>query len=262
VEVHVRTTIAIIAFVAVVPLFSAQAGDPIFIEYSVANPSGYPQGSTHESLFGSHGNVWITQQKQARLDVLPPGQLDPKTTRFSVYRLPNPASQPIYISAASGQNLWFTELNNNLTGRITPDDNIIEIKLPGTNSRPIAFLEGPPQKIWFSAEAGHGLGIVDRDGKGLKTYPARPTTAEPAGLVFDRINHPWQQYMTPDMIGRVNLDMSVTPYCIQPYCIAPNAVMHRTHLGPGQGLWFTGLDRIDKLDVGYLSQAVWALLTL
>jgi len=318
---------------------SASSGEPKFAEFSIANPPGYPHGSTHEFTFGKHGDLWITQQNQARLihlrngkltafvlgkpgpqgpgphgievdhdgnlwltfqftnrivKVSPEGKilaeypiptktvanpgphgltvasdgdvwwtgkeggvigkLDPKTAHFSLYQLRNPASQPIYISEASDHNLWFTELTNNAIGRITPAGKITEITLPGTNSRPIAILEGPDRKMWFTMEHGHGFGTVDRDGHGLKTYRANPPTAEPAGLAFDRYGHPWLQYMTPDMIGRIHPDMSVTPYCIHPSCNAPpSAVMHRIHLGPDNRLWFTelGLDRIGKIVSGY-----------
>ena len=56
------------------------------------------------------------------------------------------------------------------------------------------------------------------------------------------------------MIGRINSDMSVTPYCIHPNCKAPpSAIMHRIHLGPDKRLWFTelGLDRIGEIVSGY-----------
>jgi streptogramin lyase len=103
-------------------------------------------------------------------------------------------------------------------------------------------------------EHASAFGTIGLDGKDLKTYPVTLAGAEPAALAFDAKGHPWIQYMTPDMIARIEPDMRVIPYCIHPSCTAaPTAMMHRLRLGPDHLLWFTELelDTVGKITSGY-----------
>jgi virginiamycin B lyase len=230
-------------------IVQADGEGTVLASYPIPVRAGRPAAGPHGLVVARDGSVWWAGKGGGVI-----GRLNPRSGRHKIYRLPNPASQPIYITQVSDGNLWFTELNNNAIGRITPDGHITEYRLPGTDSRPIVVVEGPDRRVWFTMEAGHGFGTITRDGRQMRTYPANPASAKPAGLAFDRNGRPWLQYMTPDMIARVEPDMSVTPFCIRATCKGPpRAVMHRIDLGPDGLLWFTelGLDRVGKIVSGY-----------
>jgi virginiamycin B lyase len=218
--------------------------------------AAYPIPTDTVALAGPHGLtiardglIWWTGKEGGVI-----GRFDPKAKKFGVFKLAQADSSPIYISEVSDGSLWFTELTASAIGRITNKGQLTEIALPAADSRPIAILEGPDHKVWFSMEHASAFGTIGLDRKNLKTYPVTPAGAEPAALAFDAKGHPWIQYMTPDMIARIEPDMSTIPYCIHPSCTpAPTAMMHRLRLGPDHLLWFTelGLDTVGKITSGY-----------
>jgi streptogramin lyase len=72
-----------------------------------------------------------------------------------------------------------------------------------------------------------------------------------AGLAFDPAGGMWLNYSQPDLVARVNPDLSVDEYPIP----TQNAVMHRIIEGPDHNsLWFTELagDEIGTLDPNQL----------
>ena len=203
----------------------------------------------HGLTIARNGMIWWTGKEGGVI-----GRFDPKTEKFTLFKLAHADSAPIYISEMSDRSLWFTELQENAIGRITPQGRLTEITLPAENSRPIAILEGPDHRVWFSMEHASAFGTISLAGTGMKTYPVTPAGAEPAALAFDAQGHPWIQYMTPDMIARIEPDMTTIPYCIHPSCsVAPTAMMHRIRLGPDHRLWFTelALDTIGRIESGY-----------
>ena len=216
----------------------------------------YPIPTDTVALAGPHGLtiardglIWWTGKEGGVI-----GRFDPKAKRFAIFKLDQADSTPIYISEVSDGSLWFTELTASAIGRITQQGKLTEITLPAANSRPIAILQGPDHKIWFSMEHASAFGTISLAGTDLKTYPVSPAGAEPAALAFDAKGHPWIQYMTPDMIARIQPDMTTIPYCIHPSCAAPpTAMMHRIRLGPDHLLWFTelGLDTVGTITKGY-----------
>ena len=51
-------------------------------------------------------------------------------------------------------NLWFTEIDGDAIGRITPQGVITEFPLPSPASRPIGITAGPDGNVWFTELLG------------------------------------------------------------------------------------------------------------
>jgi virginiamycin B lyase len=175
------------------------------------------------------------------------------------FRLPEPDSKPIYITAGPDGNMWFTELTGNKIGRITPSGHLREFTIPTPNSRPIAIIADPHGRaLWFSEEASDKIGRIDLAGR-ITEFPVPKSQPNQilAGLAFDRQGNLWvEQYIDqnhpspagPDRLVRIagsmrasnpkNLSAGQFTFFDVP---TRKTVMHRIILGPDGNMWFTEL---------------------
>ncbi len=66
------------------------------------------------------------------------------------FAVPTSGSTPAGITAGPDGNLWFTELNGNKIGRITPAGAISEFPIPTPGSGPFGITAGPDGNLWFT----------------------------------------------------------------------------------------------------------------
>lgn len=69
------------------------------------------------------------------------------------------------ITRGSDGNLWFTELQGNTIGRLTPAGRLAEFTLPtrcghATGCSPVGITRGPDGNLWFTEEAGGNIGRI------------------------------------------------------------------------------------------------------
>lgn len=218
-----------------------------------------PGASPHGLTIARDGKVWFTGREGNLV-----GYYDPATDGFKLYDLPDrnqnpPPDQsgnfPIYIDEAPDGSMYFTDLLTSRVGRITPDGTLTEYLLPSQfgpagNARPIAVYVRPDGVAVVSEEAGHAYAYVLASGT-VEELPLNPTNAQAAALTYDRLGTLWVQYNTPDQIGRVESDGSLTPFPIP----TAGAVQHRIIIGPDGELWFTelGKDKIGRMVTGHAS---------
>ena len=216
--------------------------------------------------------VWFTGKTKGTV-----GYLKPDGTAVN-FALPNQNSDgpekdkpyPIYIAAGSDGNMWFTELQGNRIGRVTPAGKISEFPIPTPNSRPIAIIKEPSgTALWFSEEAGNKVARIDMKGTITEfAVPVRKMSPQPnymlAGLAFDAEGNVWtQQYVAqtdgnppgPDyivMIGKSIRSAKPSDKLDFTYYEVPtrNTVMHRIIQGPDMNMWYTELkaDKIGRID--------------
>ncbi len=67
-----------------------------------------------------------------------------------MFPLPNPNSQPVYITKGPDGNLWFTENDGNNIGQITPSGVVTEFAIPTLRSAPRVITQGPDGNLWFT----------------------------------------------------------------------------------------------------------------
>lgn len=170
------------------------------------------------------------------------GNVNPRTGRVAVFRLPTASSTPIYI-AEGCDGMYFTELTGARIGRVTNDGTITEWPTPTPGSRPIAVTVAPRDcRVWFSEEAGHHYGVLDPQTGSVIEYPLARPDDELAGLAFDARGTLWLQHVKPDVIGRAGPAGEIGVFPIP----TMGATMHRIILGPRGEMWFTEL-ATDKL---------------
>ena len=76
------------------------------------------------------------------------------------FELPNKRSQPRGIAAGPDGNLWFTEYNADIIGRISPAGAITEFPVRTGNSGPFGITAGRDGNIWFTEVLAHRVGYV------------------------------------------------------------------------------------------------------
>lgn len=210
--------------------------------------------------------VWFSGKTKGTVGFLKP---DGKPVN---YQLANKDAFPIYIVAGHDRNMWFTELQGNKIGRVTPAGKISEFPIPTANSRPIAIVPQPDgTALWFSEEAGNKVARIDVNGAITEfAVPPRPMSPQPkyilAGLAFDADGNLWtQQYVAQTdgnpqgtdyviMIGKSILKAKSSDKLDYTYYEVPtrNTVMHRIVQGPDRNMWYTELkaDKIGRIDRG------------
>ena len=78
----------------------------------------------------------------------------------TIAEFPVPTSHggPAGIAAGPDGNLWFTELEGNQLGRITPSGTITEFAIPTSHSGPVGIAAGPDGNLWFTETYGNKIG--------------------------------------------------------------------------------------------------------
>src|SRR6185437_6990353 len=67
-------------------------------------------------------------------------------------------SDPVGIAAGPDGALWFSEIDGNQIGRVTPDGAFSEFPLLAAGRGPFAIAVGPDQSLWFTEVTGNGIG--------------------------------------------------------------------------------------------------------
>jgi hypothetical protein len=89
---------------------------------------------------------------------------------------------PVGITPGPDGNLWFTELDGNAIGRITPQGVVTEFSTglsPGAG--PGDITRGPDGNLWFTETAGERIGRITPQGA-ITEFSGLKAASEPAGI--------------------------------------------------------------------------------
>jgi streptogramin lyase len=133
------------------------AANPTITEINVPTAHSLPQNI----CLGPDGNMWFTEATGVTITTGTGtqnhpqiGKVDATTQAITEFGGPNAASKiavnsnPFSI-VSDGTNLWFTEVNGNAVGVITPSGTITEVNV-GTDIGPNAITLGPDGNLWFT----------------------------------------------------------------------------------------------------------------
>jgi streptogramin lyase len=128
---------------------------------------------------GPDGRIWLTLEdtQNPKIAACPPGG-----GSCTEYALP-PASHPMYITAGSDGNVWFTDASLNKIGRMTTDGVLTEFPVPTPSAGVYGICAGPDGNVWFTEYYGGKVGRITKDGV-VTEYPvpgAGALTAMTAG---------------------------------------------------------------------------------
>lgn len=198
-------------------------------EFSLVQ-AGMDTVGPHSLAIGTDGTtVWFTGKAGNVV-----GKLNPVTGAVTAYPLPTPNSHPTDIVTASDGKVWFTQLEGDRIGHVTPDGLVFEFPVLEGTRRPNGIAADPNTKqVWFTVEQGGVFSSLDSEGN-TKSYAVPSPNAALSGLAFDRQGRLWLAYRKPDVIGFVRPNFSVKEYPLS----TENAGVSRITLGPDGNIWF------------------------
>jgi streptogramin lyase len=189
----------------------------------------------------------------------------PATGSVTEFMIPTAGGHPVGIAGGPDGNLWFTELDGNQIGRMTPSGAATEFPIPTANSAPEDIALGPDGNLWFTEslptlDFGDGtMGHVTPTGVVTEELfvngpHARRVTAGPVGTVWATGELSWIDLFEPQ--GPLLFDSGDLSLYIGDQTSAPRGIA----LGSDGNLWFTESDvnRIGRvvLDSNFYSNFV------
>jgi virginiamycin B lyase len=174
------------------------------------------------------------------------GQTGPPPT-VSEFPLPTSNGGPFSITAGPDGNVWFTEVNGNKIGQITPAGVISEFSVSGSPGG-ITAGPGPDGGLWFTEIGGNKIAHITTTADHTITEFTIPT----ANAVVHRITigpdgNLWFAEAGTDKIGQITTDGHVTEFSLPagPPGRAPFDIV----AGPDGNVWFTEIhgDKIGRI---------------
>jgi streptogramin lyase len=158
------------------------------------------------------------------------------------FPIPTSNSGPFNVALGPDGNVWFTEVNGNNIGEITPAGIIGEFPVSGS---PGGIIAGPDGAIWFTEIGGNKIGRMNISDHMVQEFLiptggafAHEITTGPDGAL-------WFAEAGADKIGRITTAGSVTEYALPTVGSTPFDITS----GPDGHLWFTeiGGNRIGEI---------------
>jgi streptogramin lyase len=84
--------------------------------------------------------------------------------------LPTPNVAPTGITMASDGSIWFTEMNANKLGRISPQGVLTEYTVPTANSQPDQITASSDGYVWFTEASGGKIGRISQTGGAIAEF--------------------------------------------------------------------------------------------
>ena len=182
-----------------------------------------PSGGVWDVTAGPDGNVWFTEKYSQNIgSITPSGQ-------ETIYSLGNGYIYPYAITSGPDGNLWFTGALS-LIGRITPQGQITEFKIPGSNPG-LAITAGPDGNLWFTQASDIGR-ITPQ---GIVTEFPLPDSDYRYGITTGLDGNLWFTNLNDNTIGRITPQGQITEIPIP----TPDSQPVGITTGPGGSLWFT-----------------------
>lgn len=254
-------------FIGDAPLFAAsdhektpaakkETGQTIFKEFILPTPYSQP----FKIAVDKNGIVWFTEQGNNAL-----GRFDPKTTKFSEYKLPSAKGADTArwgfsetdrkaftggfsvssigslagITIDSRGDIWFAELLGNKIGRFSPaKEEFSEYSIPTTDSGPYNIAIDSKGDVWFTERNANKIGKFSAAASSFKEYNVPTSNSKPAGIAIDQKNNVWFTMADANKIGMLEPQTGkITEYNI----LTPTANPFDIAVDSKGNIWFTEL---------------------
>lgn len=134
---------------------------------------------------------------------------------FTEFPIPTASSQPSSIAAGPDGNVWFTDQNNSLIGRITPTGTVTEFSLAGfPQVRGISA--GPDGNVWFTEYNGAKIGRITPAGVVSEFNNGMSVNPRPRGIALGPDGNLWFTEETGNRIARITTGAAVVVTAISP----------------------------------------------
>jgi virginiamycin B lyase len=142
---------------------------------------------------------------------LPPISVPPPSARVTLFPVATAASQPFGIVSGPDGNLWFTEGNRDVVGRITPKGEITEYHTPTVLSQPGAITVGSDGNLWFTEMSGNNIGRLTTAGV-FTEFPIPTQYSDPRDIAVGPDGALWFTEANVGKVARVTLEGHMTEY--------------------------------------------------
>jgi len=162
------------------------------------------------------------------------------------FPVPTAGSGPFSIALGPDGNVWFTEVNSNKIGRVTPAGVVTEFTAPG---RPGGITAGPDGALWSTEVGGNKIGRMTTDGTVTNEYTIPTPNTVPHRITTGPDGALWFAEAGADKIGRIATDGTITEFAIPaPAGRTPFDIVS----GPDGNLWFTEIhsNKVGKITTG------------
>jgi hypothetical protein len=128
------------------------------------------------------------------------GTGSPVITEFAI---PTQGGIPYEITAGPDGNLWFTEIQSNKIGRISPTGTISEFSLPTAGSVPGDIALGPDGNLWFTEIQSNKIGRISPTGT-ISEFSLPTAGSQPLGIALGPDKQLWFIENGSNKIGRIS----------------------------------------------------------
>ncbi len=171
--------------------------------------------------------------------VIAPAQAAAPPGVITEYDLPA-GSEASEIAAGPDGNLWFTENDRHMIGRITPGGSVTEFPL-ATGAEPLGIAAGPDGNMWFTEYGAQAIGKITMTGV-VSEYALTPGRG-PADITAGPDGNMWFTEANGNRIGKITPAGIITEFPLPDTWVLPNGIT----AGPDGNLWFTANNMIARL---------------
>ena len=137
------------------------------------------------------------------------------------------------VEGADG-NLWFTEVNGNRIGRISPTGVVAEFPTLAPSVSPTLIAAGPDGNLWYTDGKADLIGRITPTGL-VTNFPVPTALANPTGIAAGPDGALWFTEQDTATIGRITTAGVITEFATTTPASGPNSIA----AGPDGNLWFT-----------------------
>jgi streptogramin lyase len=170
----------------------------------------------------------------------------PPTPHVTEFPVPTASGEPDGITTGPDGNLWFTEINVNKIGRITPSGTVTEFVIPTASSSPDGITAGPDGNLWFTENNANKIGRITPSGA-FTEFAITTTGSQPSGITAGPDGNLWftEFSASANKIGRITPSGTVTEFAVT----TANSLPQGIAAGPDGNLWFTeeGANKIGRI---------------
>jgi virginiamycin B lyase len=229
--------LAVFCLALLVAGVSRAAAQPTVTEFLIPTESSQPTGIAYGPEVPTP-SIWFTEEFPPKI-----GRLTGLfITEFDV---PTPSANPVSITLGPDGNLWFTELDGNQIGRITPSGQITEFPIPTGGAKPRGITAGPDGNLWFTEQCSNKIGRITPTGQitefdipstgGTNACPTPAHTSLPWGITTGPDGNLWFTERAGNKIGRITPAGQLTEFSIPSAGSNPTGIVAASD----GNLWFT-----------------------
>jgi len=168
-----------------------------------------------------------------------PAQASTPPGAISEYAIPA-GSEAAGIAAGPDGNLWFTENDRHMIGRITPTGTLTEFPLANV-PEPLQIAAGPDGNMWFTENKGDAIGRITMSGV-VTEYALAPGRG-PDDITAGPDGNLWFTEYNGNRIGKITPTGVITEYPLPDPWLLPGGIT----AGPDGNLWFTANNLIARV---------------